>query len=106
MIAEGVLSPTMTRIVLAWPGAGIAGFVPFAAIWAVVTGAAPLWASVALPLPAGRFLTGAAAILSLLLGILLIVHPVVSAPTHAIWLGAYVICQRSVLAELGIASAP
>jgi uncharacterized membrane protein HdeD (DUF308 family) len=46
-----------------------------AAIWAIVTGVAQPWASVALPLPASHFLMNAAAILSLLPGTLVIVHP-------------------------------
>jgi uncharacterized membrane protein HdeD (DUF308 family) len=101
LIAEGVLSLVVAGIVLAWPGVGIAGFVLLAAVWAIVTGAALLWAAVALPLPAGRFLMGAAALLSLLLGILLIVHPVAGALTLAIWLGAYAIVSGVMM--LGLA---
>jgi len=101
LIAEGVLSLVVAAIVLAWPGAGIAAFVLLAAVWALVTGAALLWASVALPLPSGRFLMGAAAVLSLLLGVLLIVHPVAGAVTLAIWLGAYAVVSGVVM--LGLA---
>ena len=98
MIAEGALSLIVAGIVLAWPGVGIAGFVLLAAMWAIVTGAALLWAAVALP--TGRFLMGAAAILSLLLGILLIVHPVAVALTLAIWLGAYALVSGVVMLGL------
>jgi uncharacterized membrane protein HdeD (DUF308 family) len=51
-------------------------------------------------LPTGRFLMGAAAILSLLLGILLIVHPVAVALTLAIWLGAYALVSGVVMLGL------
>jgi uncharacterized membrane protein HdeD (DUF308 family) len=101
LIAEGVLSLVVAAIVLAWPGVGIAGFVLLAAIWAIVTGAALLWAAIALPLPTGRVLMGAAAVLSLLLGILLIAQPVAGALTLAIWLGAYAIVSGVMM--LGLA---
>lgn len=106
LIAEGVLSLVVAAIVLAWPGVGIAGFVLLAAIWALVTGAALLWAAIALPLPSGRFLMGAAAVLSLLLGILLIVHPVLGALTLAIWLGAYAIVSGVVMLLLAFRLRP
>ncbi|MEJ0048409.1 MAG: DUF308 domain-containing protein [Rhodospirillales bacterium] len=102
LIAEGVLSLVVAAIVLAWPGVGIAGFVLLAAIWAIVTGAALLWGAVALPLPTGRFLMGAAALLSLLLGVLLIVHPVAGAVLLAVWLGAYATVSGVVMLALAL----
>jgi uncharacterized membrane protein HdeD (DUF308 family) len=89
IIAEGLLNLAVAGIVLAWPGVGVASFVLLATIWVIMTGAALVSASVALPLPAGRVLVGAAAMLSVLLGILLIVHPAAGALTLAVWPGAY-----------------
>ncbi len=89
LIAEGTLSLLLAFIVLAWPGAGLAAAVILAAVWALVTGSALLWAAVALPLRAGRYLMGAAAVLSMALGVALLVHPAAGVLALAVWLGAY-----------------
>jgi uncharacterized membrane protein HdeD (DUF308 family) len=102
LIAEGLLGLIAAAIVLAWPGVGIAGFVLLAAFWAVMTGAALLWGAVALPLRAGRFLMGSAAILSVLLGVLLVAHPIAAAVALAWWLGAYALVSGVLLLALAV----
>jgi uncharacterized membrane protein HdeD (DUF308 family) len=89
LVLEGLCGLAVAAIVLAWPSAGIAAFVLLAAFWAILTGAALLWGAVLLPFPAGGFFIGLAAIVSLVLGVLLIAHPIAGAVVLAIWLGAY-----------------
>jgi uncharacterized membrane protein HdeD (DUF308 family) len=89
LVAEGALGLAVAAIVMAWPSAGIAGLVLLAAAWAIMTGAALLVGGLLLPFPAGKFLIIFIAVLSLLLGVVLIAHPVAAAVVLALWLGAY-----------------
>lgn len=76
LVFEGVFGLAAATLVLAWPAVGIAGFVLLAAIWAIVTGGALLWGALLVPLPAGRLTLAAAAVLSVGLGVVLIIHPI------------------------------
>lgn len=101
LIAEGVLGLAASLVILAWPGAGIGGFVLLVAAWALCSGVALLWAALTLPLPAGRGLMAVLAVLSLLLAVLLVAHPVAGAVALAWWLGIYALFSGVLLLALG-----
>jgi uncharacterized membrane protein HdeD (DUF308 family) len=100
LLAEGVLGLLIALLVLVWPVAGIATVVLLIAAWALITGAALLYAAIALPLQAGRFWMAATAILSLALGVVLFAHPVAGALVLAWWLGAYAMVSGVLLLSL------
>ncbi len=97
LVAEGVLGLAVAAVVMIWPSAGIAGLVLLAAAWAIMTGAALLMGGLLLPFPAGKFLIIGAAVLSLLLGVVLIAHPIAAAVVLAIWLGAYALVSGALM---------
>jgi uncharacterized membrane protein HdeD (DUF308 family) len=100
LLAEGVLGLVIALLIMIWPVAGIATVVLFVAVWALITGGALLYAAIALPMRAGRFLMAATAILSLALGVVLFAHPVAGALVLAWWLGAYALISGILLLSL------
>ena len=100
LLAEGVLGVAAAVLILAWPGAGIAGFVVLVAAWALLSGVALLWAALVLPLPAGRGLMAVIAVLSLVLAGFLVAHPLAGAVALAWWLGVYALASGVLLLVL------
>ena len=100
LLAEGVLGLLIALLIMIWPVAGIATVVLLVAVWALITGGALLYAAIALPMRAGRFLMAATAILSVALGVVLFTHPVAGALVLAWWLGAYALIGGILLLSL------
>jgi uncharacterized membrane protein HdeD (DUF308 family) len=100
LLAEGVLGLLIAAILLVMPIVGIATAIFLVAAWAILTGAALLWAAIALPPFAGRGFMLGAALLSLLWGILIAVWPIAGALALAWWLGAYAIASGVLLLTL------
>ncbi len=89
LLFEGVLNIVIAVIVVAWPGAALVALVYLIALWAVITGVALMIAGFALIRLGGELLLVACGFLSVVLGIILFVHPAVGVVALAWLLGIY-----------------
>jgi uncharacterized membrane protein HdeD (DUF308 family) len=89
LLVEGVLNIVIATIVFAWPGPALVALIYLIAIWAIVTGIVLVTAGMALVRLSGELLLVVSGILSILLGIILFVHPAVGVVALSWWLGAY-----------------
>jgi uncharacterized membrane protein HdeD (DUF308 family) len=89
LLLEGVLNILIAIAVFAWPGAALLALIYVIAFWAIISGIALIAAGVSLIRVAGEWLLVLSGVLSLVLGIILLVHPVVGVVALSWWLGAY-----------------
>jgi uncharacterized membrane protein HdeD (DUF308 family) len=89
LLFEGILDIFMAIVVFAWPGAALVGLIYLIALWAVLTGIALTAAGLALIRLSGEALLVASGLLSVLLGIVLFVHPGAGVVALSWWLGLY-----------------
>jgi uncharacterized membrane protein HdeD (DUF308 family) len=89
LLVEAVLDLIIGVICIFWPGTALVALVYLIAIWAIITGIALLAAGVALTRLVGEVLPVIGGLLSVLLGVVLAVHPAVGAIALAWLLGGY-----------------
>jgi uncharacterized membrane protein HdeD (DUF308 family) len=89
LLVEGVLNLLIATVIFAWPGAALIALIYLIALWALVTGIVLTAAGLALIRLSGEWLLVVSGLLSILLGMILFVHPAVGAVALSWWLGAY-----------------
>lgn len=89
MVLEGVIDLVVGAIALMAPLLTLLAFVWLAGGWAVVSGAAMIWAAFRLHPAHGRWLLLLGGAVSVIWGLLLFVAPVAGAVVMTWWLGAY-----------------
>lgn len=89
LLIEGALNLVIAAAIFAWPGAALVALIYVIAFWAIISGVALIAAGISLIRVAGEWLLVLSGLLSLLLGIILLVHPVVGVVALSWWLGAY-----------------
>jgi len=89
LVLEGVLNLLVAVVIFVWPGAALIALVYLVAIWAIVSGMAMIAAGLALIRLVGELLLTVAGALSILLGIVLFLHPGVGVIALSWWLGTY-----------------
>jgi len=89
MVLEGVVDVVVGAVALMAPLATILAFIWLVAAWALVSGAAMIWASFRLHPAHGRWLLVLGGAFSIIWGVLLFAWPVAGAVVMAYWLGAY-----------------
>jgi len=89
LLIEGILNLLVAVVIFVWPAAAIIALVYLIAIWAIVSGVAMIAAGLALIRLVGELLLIVAGALSILLGIVLFLHPGVGVIALSWWLGIY-----------------
>lgn len=89
LLVEGILNLLIGVIVFVWPEQALVALIYLIAIWAIVSGIVLVTAGMALVRLSGELLLVVSGILSILLGIILLVHPAVGVVALSWWLGAY-----------------
>jgi uncharacterized membrane protein HdeD (DUF308 family) len=89
LLLEGVFNIVMAFVVFAWPGPTIVALIWLIALWAIVTGVALIAAGLALIRHSGEWLLVVSGLVSILLGIVLVVHPAIGVVALSWWLGLY-----------------
>ena len=89
LLLEGVLNIVIALVIFAWPAAALVALVYLIAVWAVITGVALLVAGLALIRFMGELLLVIGGLLSILLGVILFIHPVVGIVALSWVLGCY-----------------
>ena len=89
LLLEGILDILIAILAFAWPQAALVALIYLIALWAVGTGIVLIVAGLALIRLSGEWLLVASGLLSLLLGIVLFVHPGVGVVALSWWLGLY-----------------
>jgi uncharacterized membrane protein HdeD (DUF308 family) len=89
LLVEAVLDLVIGVICILWPARALVVVIYLIALWAVLTGVALILAGIALTRLAGEVLLGISGLLSVLLGIILFVHPEVGVIALAWLLGTY-----------------
>ena len=89
LILEGVLNIAVGVIAFLMPGLTVIAFVLLMAAWSLVSGGLMLAAAYQLSRTHGRWWMALAGIVSIILGILLAIAPVIGAVVFTWWLGAY-----------------
>lgn len=101
LILQGLAGLVAAAIAILLPGLTMIAFVYLIAAWAVVSGTLAVFAAVRLRGDHGRWWMGFGGLLSIVLGVLLAVAPLIGALVLTWWLGAYAIvfgCTLLVLA--------
>jgi uncharacterized membrane protein HdeD (DUF308 family) len=88
-LLEGILDIVIAILAFTVPEAALVALVYLIALWAVVTGIALIAAGLALIRLADEWLLVASGLLSILLGIILFVHPGIGVVALSWWLGLY-----------------
>src|SRR5215831_7768934 len=101
LILEGVVDLAAGILAIVWPAITLVALVWIVAIWAIVSGALMLAAAVSLNLDYGRWWLALGGIVSLVLGILLIIEPLIGAVVLTLWIGAYALVFGVLLLVLG-----
>jgi uncharacterized membrane protein HdeD (DUF308 family) len=89
LLVEAILDLVIAAICFIWPGTALTALVYLIALWAIISGAALIAAGMALVRLSGELLVLAGGLLSILLGVVLFVHPAVGAIALSWWLGLY-----------------
>jgi uncharacterized membrane protein HdeD (DUF308 family) len=89
LLLEGILNIIIAVLAFAWPEAALVALIYLIALWAVITGITLTAAGLALIRLADEWLLVASGLLSILLGIILFVHPGVGVVALSWWLGFY-----------------
>jgi uncharacterized membrane protein HdeD (DUF308 family) len=84
----GVLGVLAGIVALVWPGITALVLVVLFGAWAVVTGAMEIWAATRIP---GQWLTLVMGALTMIVGVLVLMRPVVGAVALALTIGVYAI---------------
>jgi uncharacterized membrane protein HdeD (DUF308 family) len=82
-VIEGVLGLAAGIVIALWPALSLLFFIKIAALWAILSGAALLWAA------RGRGLMLVGGVLSLLWGLLVLFEPMAGVVVWAWWIGVY-----------------
>ena len=88
-VIEGILDILIAILAFSWPEAALVALMYLIAVWAVLTGLALIAAGLALIRLSGEWLLVASGVLSILLGLVLFVHPGVGVVALSWWLGLY-----------------
>jgi uncharacterized membrane protein HdeD (DUF308 family) len=83
LVIEGVLGLAAGIVIALWPALSLLFFIKIAALWAILSGVALLWAA------RGRGLMLVGGVLSLLWGLLVLFEPMAGVVVWAWWIGAY-----------------
>jgi uncharacterized membrane protein HdeD (DUF308 family) len=102
LIFEGLIDLAAAAAVVMWPGLSELLLVYFVAIWAILTGILVLIAASRMHQVHGEWLLWLNGALSLVLGILFLVIPLVGIVAIAWWLGAYAILFGGAMIALGL----
>ncbi|MGC2414194.1 MAG: HdeD family acid-resistance protein [Stellaceae bacterium] len=97
LLVEGILNILIAVVVFTWPGTALVALIYLIALWALVTGVALTTAGLALIRFSGEWLVVVSGFLSILLGVVLFVHPAVGVVALSWWLGAYALLFGIVL---------
>ena len=89
LLLEGILNIVIAIICFVWPAAALVALVYLIAIWAIVSGVALMAAGLALVRFVGELLLLISGLLSIILGVILFIHPVVGVVALSWWLGIY-----------------
>jgi uncharacterized membrane protein HdeD (DUF308 family) len=87
-VIAGVLGVLAGIVALVWPGVTALVLVVLFGAWAVVTGAMEIWAATRLP---GQWLTLVTGALTMIVGVLVLMRPVIGAVALALTIGVYAI---------------
>jgi uncharacterized membrane protein HdeD (DUF308 family) len=87
-VIAGVLGVLAGLVALIWPGVTALVLVVLFGAWAIVTGAMEIWAATRLP---GQWLTLVAGALTMIVGVLVLMRPVIGAVALALIIGVYAI---------------
>jgi uncharacterized membrane protein HdeD (DUF308 family) len=89
LLLEGILNIVIAFICFVWPASALVALVYLIAIWAIVSGVALMAAGLALVRFVGELLLLVSGLLSIILGIVLFIHPVVGVVALSWVLGIY-----------------
>jgi uncharacterized membrane protein HdeD (DUF308 family) len=87
-VIAGVLGVLAGLVALVWPGVTALVLVVLFGAWAVVTGAMEIWAATRIP---GQWLTLVIGALTMIVGVLVLIRPVIGAVALALTIGVYAI---------------
>lgn len=102
LLAEGALNLVMGVAAALFPDSAVLAFVLITAAWALLTGGLMLAAAFSLHMSHGRWWLALSGIVSLLLGILLAISPLIGAVVLTSWLGIYALIFGVLLLTLGL----
>jgi uncharacterized membrane protein HdeD (DUF308 family) len=100
LVLEGIANIATSIVAFLWPGITIFVLTILIAAWAIVSGCLMYGAAFRLQQRHGRWWLGAAGILSVIFGFLLILAPLLGAIVLTIWLGAYALVFGGLLLVL------
>lgn len=89
LLLEGFLDIVIAIVIFAWPGVAVVALIYLIALWAVITGVLLMAAGLALIRFAGELLLVVCGLLSIILGIILFIHPAVGVAALSWLLGIY-----------------
>jgi uncharacterized membrane protein HdeD (DUF308 family) len=87
-VVAGLLGVAAGLVALVWPGITALVLVVLFGAWAVVTGAMEIWAATRVP---GQWLTLVIGALTMIVGVLVLIRPVIGAVALALTIGVYAI---------------
>ena len=102
LLLEAIVNILTAVVVVAWPGISVVVFIMLIAIWSILSGILMLSAAFRLRSDAGRWLLGLGGLVSLLLGIMLIMAPIIGVVVVAWWIGVYALVFGISLITLGL----
>lgn len=100
LLIEGVAGVAIGLCAFVWPAVTAVVLLVFIAVWALLTGALEI-AAAALLRDGGRWLLGVSGVLSVLLGLLLVVHPGAGALAVVWVIGLYAVLFGALMTGLG-----
>jgi len=89
LLLEGVLDIIIALICFVWPATAIVALVYLIAIWAILSGIALIVAGMALLRLTSELMVILGGVLSILLGIILFIHPAAGVVVFSWWIGIY-----------------
>jgi uncharacterized membrane protein HdeD (DUF308 family) len=100
LLAEGIIGIVAALFIAAYPQVYLLLFIYVAAIWAIVSGVALLVAALRLFRRDGEWIMLAAAILSIVWGVLVVVWPAAGVVAWGWWIGAYALIFGAMMVML------
>jgi uncharacterized membrane protein HdeD (DUF308 family) len=102
LMLDGVLGIAVAIVAVLWPATALIAFVWVIAVWAIVTGALELASAVNLrKVIDHEWALGLAGALTIVLGVVLLLRPVVGAVVVVWWLGAWALAFGALMIGLG-----